>query len=615
MPSLLPNPSVVLFDMSNVIGGRPEVFIPDSGQILGIFTDPLFPQPGKFSINLPIEPTGAWLDVDHDGVKDQGIQIYSLKVGSNLFGNSRLQQMEQEAFVQSYLTDFVTGEITEGNFLLFAPDDRQDFPAAPGNDGVWFSGDEPNVTLPAGYSFATLPPHGPITLDRSPRLTVGILERAETESPDFSAQGILKSFHSLIDILGERYAYTDLRQLDWETIRAAYLPRVKKANAEDDMAAYYVLLHELAVSLGDTQVVATTKNLALSRALYQGAQKTATVGADVFAVWGEGDELPGARIQVLSVGEKSPAQKAGWVPGTEILSIDGEPIADRVAAVRLPVGIGTETVRLDGQARNVLNFEAGQEVTIEFRLPGSSDTQSATMTAGSYPQGGSTPPSAVRNPVSFRQIEDYGLVRWSDFLHYILPKLAVLEEALSVEQGRASGGIIIDLRGNSGGWVALYETMASYLFTAENPMPVGIFDEYFFDASQGKRVKVYSPDYKISAPNPDHAHSGPVVVLVDQTSASAAEYFSQHLQQLKRATIIGQYPTSGAGGECGAGHHACRNLISIHSGLNFLRWHPHAKPRSQRCQTRCSSSCHPQDGARQDPGRGSAVRCGDRLPG
>jgi hypothetical protein len=237
------------------------------------------------------------------------------------------------------------------------------------------------------------------------------------------------------------------------------------------------------------------------------------------------------------------------------------------------------------------------------------------MTAGSYPQGGSTPPSAVRNPVSFRQIEDYGLVRWSDFLHYILPKLAVLEEALSVEQGRASGGIIIDLRGNSGGWVALYETMASYLFTAENPMPVGIFDEYFFDASQGKRVKVYSPDYKISAPNPDHAHSGPVVVLVDQTSASAAEYFSQHLQQLKRATIIGQYPTSGAGGECGAGHHACRNLISIHSGLNFLRWHPHAKPRSQRCQTRCSSSCHPQDGARQDPGRGSAVRCGDRLPG
>ena len=38
------------------------------------------------------------------------------------------------------------------------------------------------------------------------------------------------------------------------------------------------------------------------------------------------------------------------------------------------------------------------------------------------------------------------------------------------------------------------------------------------------------------------------MILIDDACASACEYFTQHLQVLGRATVIGQVPTSGAGG-------------------------------------------------------------------
>jgi heat shock protein HslJ len=52
----------------------------------------------------------------------------------------------------------------------------------------------------------------------------------------------------------------------------------------------------------------------------------------------------------------------------------------------------------------------------------------------------------------------------------------------------------------------------------------------------------------LSAPKPELAYTGPLMVLVDGKCASACEYFSQTLQKLGRAQIMGQYTTDGAGG-------------------------------------------------------------------
>ena len=552
LPDLFPNPTAALIDVTNILRGEPEVFVPESGQILGIFTDPLFPLPAEVRINLPIVPTGATLDLDNDGQKDAGVQVYALTVASNIINDSYLQQLEQAAGMTSILMDSQTGAITEGTFLVYAPDAEQGFPAGAGADGKWFTPDDPSTPLPAGYTVATLGADGTVALDRSPEVAINTIEAAEQVSPDFADQGLLESYNSLIDVLAERYAYTELRNLDWEEIRAEYLPQIEQADADQDLGAYFLALDTLAKSLHDSHVAATNYDpeASLEPLKRYLEQVGASVGASTFAAIDESTpaEAVGDEILVLAVGEDSPAAEAGWVPGTEIVSIDGEPASERLETIPLLKSVGTETVRRVMQARAVLNFAEGQSVTIGYRLPDTTEVLTATMVAGDYDRGTTGPPAQSTTPVTYEQMGNYAVVRWSSFIDYVLPKIAVLEEALAVEQGRGSGGTILDLRGNTGGWLMLYETMVSYFFTADDPMPANVFDWYSYDLETGEHVRSYAVDYMLSAPRPELAYTGPVAVLVDEGCASACEYFTQHLQVLGRATVIGQFPSSGAGG-------------------------------------------------------------------
>ncbi|MCB0189509.1 MAG: hypothetical protein KDE31_34795, partial [Caldilineaceae bacterium] len=449
-----------------------------------------------------------------------------------------------------------TGALTQGTLLVYASDGDQGFPAAIGEDGLWFTEDDPTVALPAGYTVVTLTPEGSVTFDRAATGTSNTIERAEEASPDFSDQGILESFNALIDVLAERYAWTDLRGLDWEQIRAAYLPQVEAADANNDIPAYFVLLHSLAMSIADAHVSATAEanfDATMAQIMTQAEQISGKVGASVIAVTDEADPTApfGDKVVVLSVGEGTPAAEAGWVPGTEIVSINGAALAARYAELPLIIGTGVEEVQRMQKAPFLLSFPMSETVTIGYRLPAADEVMTATMTTGSHDSGPVTAAptnQSLRTPVTYEQRGNYAIVRWNDFVSYLVPKLAVLEEALTFEQNRSSAGMILDLRGNSGGWAVLYETMASYFFTAADPMPFHVFDWSYYDANVGDLVKSDATDYQLSAPRPDLAYAGPLVILIDQTCASACEYFTQHLQITGRATVVGHSASAGAGG-------------------------------------------------------------------
>ena len=552
LPSLYPNPTVALIDVSNRLKGQPKVFVPDTAQILGSFTQPLFPGPGEFLINLPIEPGGASIDLDNNGQTDPGVQVFALIVSSNLVNDSYLQQLEQFLGLTSYLTKIDSEEITEGTFVVYAPDDQQGFPSASGDDGQWFTADDPTITLPQGYSVATLNADGTVSFDRSRQPAINTRERAEEAAPDFSEQGVLESFNSLIDLLKKRYAYTELRGLDWDAIRAKYLPEVETADANQDFGAYYLTLHHLAQSIQDAHVGAKTINLngVTAQAREYGEQIAGSLGAQAIAVSDPSnpEALPGDTIVVLTVGEDSPAAEAGWVPGTEIVSIDGQPPAARYDTLPLPVSVGTEETARVVKTRLMLSFPLSQTVTLGYRLPHTSEVLTATMTAGDYDTGYNPAPARAQTPITYEQVGDYAVIRWSDFISLVTAKIAVLEEALDQVHSRDHGGVILDLRRNSGGWVQLYETMASYFFTQDKPMPLHVFDWYYYDQTADQLIKSSALDLEVSAPRPELAYTGPVVVLVDELCASACEYFSQHLQTLGRAKVVGQYSSVGAGG-------------------------------------------------------------------
>lgn len=416
LPDLWPNPTVALMDVTHILKGQPEIFVPKQGKILGLLTEPLFPGPGRYRLNLPITPAGETVDVDNDGQDDAGVQIFALLVASNLFNDSYLEQLEQVNGLFSYLSDVATGDISEGAFLLYAPDGDQAFPTGSGEDGKWFTADDPSAPIAAGYTLARLGADGTVRLERSPEVTMNTLERAEVTSPDFSDQDILASYNALIDTLARRYAWSDLRGLDWEQIRRAYLPQVETAEANQDILAYYVALDSLANSIEDAHVAALAVGnveASLAKVTARVEQTGGGVGASVIAESDEADPSapPGDRILVLTVGDDTPAAEAGWTPGTEIVSIDGQPAAARYETLPMYVGTGVAEVQRFMKTQALLSFPLSQTVTIGYRLPDASAVLTASMVTGEYASGYVPAETAIQTPITYEQRGDYAIVR------------------------------------------------------------------------------------------------------------------------------------------------------------------------------------------------------------
>ncbi len=131
-------PVVVLLDVSRMIQGNYIDFVPRTGQIIGQLTSPFSSPPVNYQVMVPRKPTGQYVDLDNNGHKDTGIQIFTIMVGSNLVGDSYLEQLEQLSFT-SFLADPHSAIIREGKFLIYAPDDKQGFPASTGKDGKIFT--------------------------------------------------------------------------------------------------------------------------------------------------------------------------------------------------------------------------------------------------------------------------------------------------------------------------------------------------------------------------------------------------------------------------------------------------------------------------------------------
>lgn len=535
-------PVAALLNISRYVAGDYSDWVPIDEQILGHLDGPSGPSPVGYRVSLPIRADGAAVDLDQDGKSDQGVQVYAMHVASNLSGDSYLFQMDQTAY-RSYLTDHLTGEIRRGTLLIYAADDQQGFPRGAGADGRFFTGDDLIAVLPAGYTLATLGLDGTVTFSRSAELRMDTIEEQAVATPDFSDQGILESFNSLIDLLAVRYAYTELRGLDWETIRAQYLPGVEAADAANDLTAFYITLTELGLSIRDGHVGAGTSDAALRSSFTRKIIERfgASLGTD-------GVELSDGRYVITMVVANGPAAEVGWQFGTEIVSVNGVPMADRIAGLPLQIAAGNpETIRLV-QASLALLFAEGETVDIEYRQPGETGTRRASLTAVgnlAYPEGSGEVPGLFES----RELEGgIGYVKWTGF-HDPAYLLASWEYFL----GRFHGapGIVIDMRGNGGGNGELMYTMASYFFSEHSPASYHWLDTYLYDEGAGDLVRLFAQKFPLHAPNPALRIDGAVVVLVDERTASAGEYFPQFLQRHGRAIVVGERGTDGAGGNVG----------------------------------------------------------------
>jgi len=209
---------------------------------------------------------------------------------------------------------------------------------------------------------------------------------------------------------------------------------------------------------------------------------------------------------VLSPYPDSPAERAGVRDGDVLLAVDGETIS-------------AETPVDDARAR--LRGEAGTPVTITISRP---PTPPLDLTIER---------EEIQVPsVAWRALDaapDIGYVRVEAFTERTGQEvIAALQDLL---QDEAISGLVLDLRGNSGGLIEPAVTTASQ-FLRDGVVLIELSRE-----TEERSVPVRGGGI---------ATDVPLAVLVDGGTASAAEIVAGALQDYGRAPLIGE-PTFGKG--------------------------------------------------------------------
>ncbi len=550
LPDFGTQPIVFLGDMSEIFGGdfefSTEYLNLESPQFLATITSPISESPFSFELRLPIDPGGVLADVDNDGEEDAGISLYNMNFSFNGIDDPFIDDREFIYYRSNNQSlDFATlYQVNGGRVLVWAPDDQQGFPSGFGDDGEIFTEDDPIVRIPAGWTVVDLD-SDPFTFIRSQEATVDIIESAGEELPDFSNLGYADAFSGMIDMMENEYAFTELKGIDWEALRAEYLPRFEEAEANNDSEAYQIALNDFfenAVPDGHFGI---------------GSQFLASRGLPPEIMGGLGlaiVELTDGRFIANYVGDETPASDEGIELGAEVLAINGTPVADAIADLPgLNPPYSSDVLRRLEQIRQVMRFSVGDEVELTYQNPGDSEPTTVTLTAieesasrlASRANVYGTPRSSDL-PLEYEILDNgYGYIAIYSFSDDILVSVLLWQRALALFNASGVPGIIIDMRFNGGGSPDISNPMLGYLF--EEPVYAGTSAFYYPDIDAFELNPLYDTTI-IPAPDPADRYLGPIAVLISPACFSNCEFFTYTLTLRDNVEVIGFYPTGGLGG-------------------------------------------------------------------
>lgn len=206
-------------------------------------------------------------------------------------------------------------------------------------------------------------------------------------------------------------------------------------------------------------------------------------------------------IHVQNVVKNGPAERAGILAGDKIVTVDDKKF------------VGSQVTNDEAMRR--LKGPKDTKVKIGVLRYGSTKVHTYIVTRGEIPQKSVS--------AAYMLDETTGYIRIKSFGNTTYPEMLVALTALS-QQGFKN--LVIDLRDNTGG----------YLQTA-----VSIANEFL----PNKKLIVYTQGRK--SPRTNYYSDGkgayqdlPLIVLINEGSASASEIFAGAMQDNDRATIIGR---------------------------------------------------------------------------
>lgn len=206
------------------------------------------------------------------------------------------------------------------------------------------------------------------------------------------------------------------------------------------------------------------------------------------------------RLVIVAPLDGSPAEKAGLRPGDVVRAVDGETL-------------NGSTIE---EARNRIRGRKGTEVALTIERAGAAEALEVKI---------------VRDVIVSREVVeedladgDVGYVRLAGFSDNSARDFkAALQE--DVEAGRNK--LIVDLRGNPGGYVTAARDVASQ-FIASGPV-------FWQEDAAGKREATDATGDGVAT-----SEEIRLIVLIDRGSASASEIVAGALKDTGRATLVGE---------------------------------------------------------------------------
>ena len=206
-------------------------------------------------------------------------------------------------------------------------------------------------------------------------------------------------------------------------------------------------------------------------------------------------------IHVQNVISNGPAEKAGVIAGDKIVSIDDKPFVGKIVTT-------TESMR---------RLKGPKDTKVKLGLLGykAKKVRYVTVTRGEIPQKSIS--------ATYMLDSKTGYIKIKKFAENTYPELLISLAQLSQNNLQ---NLVIDLRGNLGGY------MASAVQIANEFLPKNRLIVYM----EGRR----SPRQDFMSDGKGSYQHIPLIILIDEASASSSEIVSGAIQDNDRGTIIGR---------------------------------------------------------------------------